>query len=193
MSYVAFLRGINLGKINKVSMSSLKTLFEEMKFENVTTFIQTGNVLFENIVISEEEIEEKLKNYYGFDIPVTIRSKEEIEKIKNHPIFKKENVYILFLKNKISNEQICLLKEIVKDEFEIIENKTILINLSKTFHKSKYNNSFFEGKLHMSSTLRKSNTVEKILFKISWELLLIIVKIVFFYNINLLTKIRRYS
>ena len=126
MSYVVFLRGINLGKINKVSMSSLKTLFEEMKFENVTTFIQTGNVLFENIVISEEEIEEKLKNYYGFDIPVTIRSKEEIEKIKNHPLFKKENVYILFLKNKISNEQICLLKEIVKDEFEIIENKTIL-------------------------------------------------------------------
>lgn len=165
MSYVAFLRGINLGKINKVSMSSLKTLFEEMKFENVTTFIQTGNVLFKNITISEEEIEEKLKNYYGFDIPVTIRSKEEIEKIKNHPLFKEENVYILFLKNKISNEKTCLLKEIVKDEFEIIENKTIIINLSKTFHKSKYNNSFFEGKLHMSSTLRNSNTVQKILFK----------------------------
>ena len=44
--YVAFLRGINLGK-RRPPMSELKRLFEELGFTNVATFIASGNVLFE--------------------------------------------------------------------------------------------------------------------------------------------------
>ncbi|GGA69377.1 DUF1697 domain-containing protein [Ornithinibacillus halotolerans] len=74
MSYVALLRGINLGKRNKVDMKSLKSLFEEMGFQNVRTYIQTGNVLFDELICDEEQIETQLKNTFGFDIPVTVRS-----------------------------------------------------------------------------------------------------------------------
>lgn len=57
MSYVALLRGINLGKRNKVDMKSLKALFEETGFQNVRTYIQTGNVLFDEPICDEQQME----------------------------------------------------------------------------------------------------------------------------------------
>lgn len=165
MSYVAFLRGINLGKLNKVDMKSLKSLFVEMGFLNVQTYIQTGNVLFTDITINEEQIESKLKETYGFDIPVTIRSKDELINVQQHPLFLKENVYVMFLKEQLSNEQIEFLTSVVDEEFSVVNQKTIIINLSQSFHQTKYNNTFFEKKLQITSTLRNRNTVEKILLK----------------------------
>ena len=165
MSYVAFLRGINLGKLNKVDMKSLKSLFVEMGFLNVQTYIQTGNVLFTDITINEEQIESKLKETYGFDIPVTIRSKDELTNVQQHPLFLKENVYVMFLKEQLSNEQIEFLTSVVDEEFSVVNQKTIIINLSQSFHQTKYNNTFFEKKLQITSTLRNRNTVEKILLK----------------------------
>jgi uncharacterized protein (DUF1697 family) len=165
MAYVALLRGINLGKKNKVEMKSLRALFEEMGFQNVRTYIQTGNVLFDELVCNEEEIELQLKETFGFDIPVTIRSKGELEKVQQHPLFTKDNVYVLFLKHPISDEQLKLLKTEVADEFDVIDHKIIIINLSKNFHQTKYNNAFFERKLKIHSTARNRNTVEKVLGK----------------------------
>lgn len=52
MVYVALLRGINVGGHNKVKMAELKMLFEKLGFEQVKTYIQSGNVLF---VSNEEE------------------------------------------------------------------------------------------------------------------------------------------
>ena len=165
MSYVALLRGINLGKMNKVDMKSLKALFEEMGFQNVQTYIQTGNVLFDNITCDEHQIELKLKKTYGFDIPVTIRSKAELKIVQQHSIFSKENVYIIFLKEQISKDQLELLKTVVDEEFVVLEQKNIIINLSKNYHQTKYTNTFFEKQLKTTSTLRNRNTVNKILLK----------------------------
>lgn len=46
--YVALLRGINVGGKNKVPMSELKKCFEELGFQNVSTYINSGNVIFES-------------------------------------------------------------------------------------------------------------------------------------------------
>jgi uncharacterized protein (DUF1697 family) len=46
MKYVCLLRGINVGGKNKVSMSDLKNIFLDLEFENVSTYINSGNVLF---------------------------------------------------------------------------------------------------------------------------------------------------
>ncbi|SHF98352.1 DUF1697 domain-containing protein [Ornithinibacillus halophilus] len=165
MSYVALLRGINLGKKNKVEMKRLRSLFEEMGFQHVQTYIQTGNVIFEELICEEEQIETQLKETFGFDIPVTIRSKEDLEKIQQHSLFTNDNVYALFLKNRLSNEQLELLQHSVSDEFDLIDQKNIIIHLSNSFHQTKYNNAFFERKLKTHSTVRNRNTVNKILGK----------------------------
>ena len=48
MKYVALLRGINVGKNNRIDMKSLKSIFEKNGYFNVSTYINTGNVIFES-------------------------------------------------------------------------------------------------------------------------------------------------
>jgi uncharacterized protein (DUF1697 family) len=165
MSFVALLRGINLGARNKVDMKSLKVLFEEMGYENVRTYIQTGNVIFDNAAYDVSAIETALLEKYGFEIPVIVRSREQLEEIQQHPIFLKDQVYIMFLAHEISEEQQALLGELVEDEFVVWNRKNIIINLSKSYHETKYTNNFFEKKLSMTSTARNQNTVNKIVLK----------------------------
>lgn len=165
MTSVALLRGINLGKKNKVDMQSLKSLFEQMTYKNVRTYIQTGNVLFDRADYDIQQIETLLRDTYGFDIPVVVRTKQELIEIQQHPIFSKEQVYVLFLEKDITDEQQSLLDNIVDDEFVIINKKNIIIALSKSYHQTKYTNTFFEKKLAMRSTARNQNTVNQIIVK----------------------------
>lgn len=165
MAFVALLRGINLGAKNKVNMQSLKSLFEEMGYENVRTYIQTGNVIFDNATYDISAIEAALRKEYGFDIPVIIRSKEELEEIQQLSIFSKEQVYIMFLSQDITDEQQTLLDKLVDDEFVVWNRKNIIISLSKNYHETKFTNNFFEKKLRMTSTARNQNTVNKIVLK----------------------------
>ncbi|MFJ7972798.1 DUF1697 domain-containing protein [Psychrobacillus sp. NPDC096389] len=165
MSFVALLRGINLGAKNKVDMKSLKALFEEIGYENVRTYIQTGNVVFDNAVYDVLHLEHTLRETYGFDIPVTVRSKEELEEIQQHPIFLKDQVYVMFLAQDISDEQQALLDSLVDDEFVVWNGRNVIISLSKNYHQTKFTNAFFERKLGMASTARNRNTVNKIVLK----------------------------
>lgn len=86
-TFVALLRGINVGGNNIVSMAKLKTTFEELGFKNVRTFINSGNIIFETSkkapakIISD--IERAIKKDFGFDIRVIIRSLREMEVVCN--------------------------------------------------------------------------------------------------------------
>lgn len=165
LSFVALLRGINLGAKNKVDMKSLKALFEEMNYENVRTYIQTGNVIFDNATFDVPKLQTALQETYGFNIPVIIRSKEELEEIQQHSIFLKEQVYVLFLAKEVSDEQLTMLNSLVDDEFVVWKRINIIISLSKNYHQTKFTNTFFEKKLGIPSTARNQNTVNKILLK----------------------------
>ncbi|GGA34208.1 DUF1697 domain-containing protein [Psychrobacillus lasiicapitis] len=143
MSFVALLRGINLGAKNKVEMKSLKALFEDLGYENVRTYIQTGNVIFDNIVYDVLQLEHALRETYGFDIPVTVRSKAELEEIQQHPIFLKDQVYVMFLENEISDDQQTLLDSLIDDEFVVWHRRNVIISLSKNYHQTKFTNAFF--------------------------------------------------
>jgi uncharacterized protein (DUF1697 family) len=48
MKYLALLRGINVGGKNKIKMAELKAHLEDLGFEEVSTYIQSGNVMFES-------------------------------------------------------------------------------------------------------------------------------------------------
>lgn len=163
MSLVALLRGINLGKINKVDMKSLKQLFEELGFQNVRTYIQTGNVIFDTEGCNVQKLEEALRDAYGFDIPVVVRPKAELEEIRNHPLFLNDQTFVMFLQKEITNDQLAILKGTVEDDFIVLHNQNLIIHHTKNYHQTKYTNTFFEKKLQMVSTARNKNTVNKIL------------------------------
>lgn len=85
MRFVALLRGINVGGNTIVPMKTLKTVFETLGYEDVTTYINSGNVVFTSSAGSarrlEESIEEALRKRFGSEIRVVVKSKAEMKRI----------------------------------------------------------------------------------------------------------------
>jgi uncharacterized protein (DUF1697 family) len=110
IKYAAFLRGINVGGNKKVPMARLADEFRTMEFENVKTLLASGNVIFEgkkeDTKKLESRIAKKLREAFGFEIPVLIRTMEELEKLHASDPFAKIKVtkdlrlYITFLSEK---------------------------------------------------------------------------------------------
>src|ERR1043165_2092697 len=90
MKYVAFLRGINVGGKNKVKMETLREACAALGFENVKTYINSGNMIFETSKSNDtklaEKIEKAIEKEFSLNIKTMVRSIAEIEDIvKNNP------------------------------------------------------------------------------------------------------------
>lgn len=87
MKYVALLRGINVGGKNTVSMAELKICFEDLGYQDVSTYINSGNVIFsssKNESKLAKEIEAKLVSSFKFDselIKTLVISKNNLKKV----------------------------------------------------------------------------------------------------------------
>lgn len=96
MKYVLLLRGINVGGRNKVSMADLKDAITGLGYENVITYINSGNIIFnstENIGVVNDKISQIL-NSYPFKINKVILTKQEyIEELKNLPSWWNNDFY----------------------------------------------------------------------------------------------------
>ena len=94
--YVAFLRAVNLARRRRVSSSELRSLFEELGFEDVGTFRTSGNVIFgaepEPLLRMAERIETGLAEALGYDVVIFLRTASEVRAIANHqPFARKAN------------------------------------------------------------------------------------------------------
>lgn len=107
--YVAFLRGINLGR-RRPPMVELRKLFEQLGFANVATFIASGNVIFEtksvNAAKLEERIERQLGSKLGYAVDTFIRSEGEIAAVLQFKPFAEAvpaggGTYVTFLKGRL--------------------------------------------------------------------------------------------
>ena len=84
--YVALLRGINVGGKNLIKMADLKTCFEEGGFENVSTYIASGNVIFESPERSAAKLTTKIEGllkaaFKPYEPMVIVRSKAQLRTI----------------------------------------------------------------------------------------------------------------
>lgn len=87
--FVAFIRGIGPGDPRK-SNQSLVRYFEEMGFGNVSSFISSGNILFESERVDTKSLEKEIEDYFekkvGFEGKTFIKSKEDLaEFVQNSP------------------------------------------------------------------------------------------------------------
>jgi uncharacterized protein (DUF1697 family) len=96
--YAAFLRAVNLGSTRKAPSSALRAAFEEMGFEDVATFRNSGNVAFSAAGKSGDEgaiaagIESGLARALGFEVPVFLRSERRLRAIASHEPFEPKAV-----------------------------------------------------------------------------------------------------
>lgn len=82
--HIALLRGINAGKERRVDMKKLKTIFDSIGCVNVSTYINSGNVIFKSKDNQKDilkKIEDRLKKEFDFEIPFLIKTEKEMKKI----------------------------------------------------------------------------------------------------------------
>jgi uncharacterized protein (DUF1697 family) len=88
-TYVAFLRGINLGSTNKIAMPVLRTMAEGLGYSDVATYINSGNLIVtttKQAAAVERELAKAIKDTFGLNIDVTVRTDAQLEKVlANNP------------------------------------------------------------------------------------------------------------
>jgi uncharacterized protein (DUF1697 family) len=105
--YVSMLRGINLGGHKKIKMDQLRASFEALGFEQVKTYIQSGNVVFKTAKASPgalcSKIEAKIIADFGHSVSVVVRTADEMKQIvANNPFLKEKGIdpdklHVMFL------------------------------------------------------------------------------------------------
>ncbi|WP_284642861.1 DUF1697 domain-containing protein [Paenibacillus silviterrae] len=94
MIYIALLRGINVGGHKKIKMSELKEALEQAGLVRVQTYIQSGNVLFESEETEEvlqARMEQTIREAFGFEVSIMVRTLEEWRGILAQCPFDTEN------------------------------------------------------------------------------------------------------
>ena len=93
--YVAFLRAINVGG-HQVKMDHLRSLFEELGFTNVETFIASGNVIFDarSSKSLETKIEKHLLKSLGYEVKTFVRSVPELAAIAKYQPFSADEIEV---------------------------------------------------------------------------------------------------
>jgi len=171
-AYVAILRGINVSGQKKIKMDSLQALFEKLGMSQVTTYIQSGNIVFISKLSKQAElqriIEDGIKKEYGFSVPVLLLTKSQLKKaIKDNP-YPEDNIdakklYFTFVDKKPSKINIDKLNltDIKGDEYQIINN-VVYVYCHGSYGKTKLSNTFLEKTLQINATTRNWNSVNKL-------------------------------
>lgn len=172
MKYIALLRGINVSGHKKILMADLRNLLSD--FENVKTYIQSGNILFEsnskNTSKLEQQISELIYKKYGFEVPVIVKTiKEWMFAFENNPFLKDSTIsikqlYVTFLSEIPKKENIELMKQLdYSPDIFIIKNDLVYSCYPNGPGRSKMTINVFEKKLSVPATSRNWNTVTKLL------------------------------
>ncbi|WP_339755919.1 DUF1697 domain-containing protein [uncultured Winogradskyella sp.] len=170
-TYIALLRGINVGGHKKIPMAELRELLTKSGLENVKTYIQSGNVIFKSNIsykqLLEDLIHNAIKDKFGFTVPVLVRTRDDLEAIFDDCPFseeKKVNSYFTML-SEIPNKDLvdeASEKTYPNEEYVILKD-CIYFFCSIGYGNAKFNLSFFERKLKINATSRNYKTMVKLL------------------------------
>lgn len=166
--YVALLRGINVGGNKKVEMSKLKKAFEAMGYTDVSTYINSGNVIFSSARENFDIIEATLKNIFKFDIPVVVRSdaniKSTAKKIPkewlNDGEQKCDVIFLWDEYDKKSTLKLIKIKEGI-DELMYVPG-AIIWHIGRGNYTKSAMNKFIGTSVYKNMTARNVNTVRKL-------------------------------
>jgi uncharacterized protein (DUF1697 family) len=172
-TYIAILRGINVNGKNIIKMDKLLLLFQNLGFEHVKTYIQSGNVVFQSKNIETRDLEKLIQNKIleNFDckIPILVIEKSEWNLVaNNNPFVNQRNedtakLHVTFLSEEPNEAFIEKIKQgnYDVDEF-FVAGKAIYLFCPNGYGNTKLSNNFFENKLKITATTRNWKTVNEL-------------------------------
>jgi uncharacterized protein (DUF1697 family) len=173
-TYVAMLRGINVGSGKIVKMERLRASFEALGFDSVRTYVQSGNVVFKSEQNSlaglSKKIEEKIQRDFGFSVPVSVKTSKEIEQIVgNNPLVKEKGIdhsklHVTFLSDAPPKAAVEALEPLARgrEQFRVL-NREIYLYCPDGYGRTKLSNNAIEKKLSVVATTRNWRTVNALL------------------------------
>jgi uncharacterized protein (DUF1697 family) len=165
-TWVALLRGINLGQRNKVSMADLKQLFAAMEAEDVETYLRSGNVVFKSRVTDGAEltgaIERRIKAELGLDVTVLLRTKAELDDVVAGNPFPgaEDKLHVTFLAEEPERARADSLDpaRAGRDRWRVV-GREVYLHCPDGYGRSKLSNAYFEKQLGVAATTRNWRTV----------------------------------
>ncbi|MBT8324278.1 MAG: DUF1697 domain-containing protein [Bacteroidia bacterium] len=170
-TYIALLRGINVGGHKKLPMADLRQLLETTDYMDVKTYIQSGNVVFKSSESSTIKIEQSIKNAimdrFGYDVTVMVKTKQDLQQIFKLCPFdedKKKASYFALFKNELNKDLIEVAKQKTypDEEFEITDS-CIYFYCANGYGRAKFNLNYFERLFKSEATARNYNTMVKLI------------------------------
>ncbi|SFD99734.1 Uncharacterized conserved protein, DUF1697 family [Bacillus sp. OV194] len=166
-TYIAWLRGINVGGHKKIKMETLRGLLESMGLQKVKTYIQSGNVILqadEEERMLQKKIEDKILEEFGFDVTVMLRTQHELEEAISSVPFdlnklkEGETIHVIFFPEEPVESAIEILKPYKNEDLDfVVRNRELYL----LYRKSLRNIKFPVQKLKIPGTMRNWNTVNK--------------------------------
>ena len=170
--YVALLRGVNVGGNNMISMSALKESFTALGFAQVTTYINSGNIVFKSKETDarklEQKIEAMLAKEYDLGSRVVIRSLAEMERLVESlpPSWTGDNRWrynVIFLRHTIDEEDILTDVPIKEGIEELFYRPGTLLWAAQVSEITRSNMvKLASRKMYQDMTVRNLNTTKKL-------------------------------
>lgn len=166
MEYAAFLRAINVGGKSKLPMEDLRRLAADLGFQNVKTYIQTGNLVFsaeaEPAVVSST-LENALLTRFGLKVPVALRTRAELAELLAANPFDGApgTLHISLFDRAPSSEARERLEDFdtSRDRFRVSGREGYLL-CPDTYNDTPFSNAALEKVLGVKSTTRKADTLQ---------------------------------
>lgn len=173
--YISILRGINVTGKKLIKMKDLRELYTSLNFQNITSYIQSGNIIFSHTKEEEAKLQQKISKQimtiYGFEVPVIVLSIQDLKQIiANNPFTKDMDKnpdfsHITFFSTKPRNVDVERIEAKKRDSEDIvITEKAAYLYCPKGYGKTKLNNSFLENVLKTTATTRNWKTTNKLLY-----------------------------
>lgn len=170
-TYVVLLRGVMPTGKNKVPMAQLREVLTNDGFQNVRTYIQSGNALVDSDSPAKEiekRIHELIKSHIGANLAVVVRTGTQLQKVLDENPFKTGyDISRVFFALFADTSPQVKVKELFARDFSP-EKLTVTRNAAYMFIPNTYgsgalSNNFLEKKLGVSATTRNFNTMSKLI------------------------------
>ena len=170
--YVALLRGVNIGPRNRVAMPVLREALEEAGFEDVRTYVQSGNIVLTSRAKPEtvrRKVERVVAERFGLEIAVVVRTRAELAAVvKRNPLRKvatePKRYQVSFLSGKLSAKIVRELEEAAAaGERVVVSGREVYAWHPQTVARSKLWAKLAGKTLGVTATSRNWTTVEALL------------------------------
>lgn len=172
-SYIAFLRGINVGGHRSIKMADLRQLVSGLGYHDTATYIQSGNVVFKADTAADptqlaNEMEASIERVFGHQVPVMVRPAAELSALLTDcPFSRREGWkrYLSFLKKPPAPAAIQSLQTAALDHcrFALAESAVYSQVNKQPGIQSRFSNALIEKLLKSPATTRNLQTVQQVL------------------------------